>query len=273
MIDLHTHSTASDGRLSPTALIKRAAECGVTRLALTDHDTTAGVPEARDAATSYGIELIAGVEISATWRRRTLHIVGLNIDLEETTLASGLASHQALRIERARSIADRLARHGLRDGYTRAADAAQGGQITRAHFANLLVSDGICRDTAQAFKRFLRPGKPGYQRSEWSALESVIDWTHAAGGIAVLAHPFGYRFTGAWRRAAVGAFAAGGGDGLEICTGVSTIDQESQSARDAYAHGLFGSKGSDFHSPEQFWLEIGRVRELPKNVVPIRLAG
>ncbi|HET7314342.1 PHP domain-containing protein [Salinisphaera sp.] len=273
MIDLHTHSTASDGRLSPTALVERAAARGVVRLALTDHDTVAGVEEARGAAAACGLDLVAGSEISATWERRTLHVVGLGLDIECQRLADGLRRQQQERATRAREIANRLARIGLRDGLTRAREAAGEGEIGRAHFAGLLVDDGLARNRQDAFKRYLRPGRPGYRRTVWAGLEDVIGWIHAAGGRAVLAHPFGYGFSGAWRQRAVAAFAAAGGDGLEICTGVSTVTQESQSARDARRHGLAGSIGSDFHAPEQFWLDIGRTRRLPDTVPALAFAA
>ncbi|AWN17883.1 PHP domain-containing protein [Salinisphaera sp. LB1] len=266
MIDLHTHSTASDGQLDPSALVARAASRGVQRLALTDHDTTAGVNEARRAAADHGIQLVAGAEISASWERRTLHVVGLGLDIAQPTLVAGLSRQQAERDTRAALISERLARVGLEDGCARARSAADGGQITRSHFADLLVADGLVRNRQDAFKRYLRPGRPGYRRTEWAGLADVIGWIHAAGGTAVLAHPFGYGFSGAWRRHMVAAFADAGGDAIEICTGVSTVEQESQSARDARRHALAGSIGSDFHSPEQFWLDVGRVRPLPPHV-------
>lgn len=197
MIDLHTHSTASDGQLSPSALVERAAARGVTRLALTDHDTVDGVAEARRAAANHGIELVAGAEISATWERRTLHIVGLGLDIEQPVLVAGLGRQQAERETRAADMGERLARIGLNDGLARARTAANGGQITRSHFADLLVADGLARNRQDAFKRYLRPGRPGYRRSIWAELADVVGWIHAAGGTAVLAHPFGYGFSGA----------------------------------------------------------------------------
>lgn len=269
MIDLHTHSTASDGHLSPAALLARAASRGIKRLALTDHDTVAGIAEAQRAAVAHDIELIPGAEISVTWQKRTLHVVGLGFDTTHPVLMDGLARHQAERETRAADIAERLARIGLHDGLSRARTNANGGQITRSHYADLLVADDLARSRQDAFKRYLRPGRPGYRRTIWAELAEVIEWIHAAGGTAVLAHPFGYGFSGAWRRRMVAAFAEAGGEALEICTGVSSAEQESQSARDARHYALAGSIGSDFHSPEQIWLDIGRVRPLPSTVMPI----
>lgn len=269
MIDLHSHSTASDGRLSPTALIERAAARGVARLALTDHDTVAGVPEGRRAAVAHGIELVAGAEISVQWQRRTLHVVGLDLDIAHPTLVTGLDRHQRERDARAAAIARRLATVGLPDGLARARSASAGGQITRAHFADLLIADGLARNRAAAFKRYLAPGRIGHQRAEWASLGEAIDWIHAAGGDAVLAHPFGYGFSGAWRWRAVAAFAAAGGDGLEICTGVSSREQESRASRDAQEYGLAASVGSDFHAAEQFWLDLGCTRQPPARLARV----
>lgn len=263
MIDLHCHSTASDGRLSPTDLVTRAAAFGVTTLALTDHDTVDGLSEAAQTAAGYGIDFVNGVEISVTWQRRTLHIVGLAFDAQAPALTAGLRILQDARKRRAERIGEKLARVGLADGFARASELAGDGQITRPHFARLLVADGLCRDANDAFKRYLRPGKPGHVSIEWATLDDAIAWIDQAGGLAVLAHPFGYGFSGAWRRRAVAAFATAGGHALEICTGTSNVEQESQAHRDAREHGLAGSLGSDFHAPEQLWLKLGGVRPLP----------
>lgn len=269
MDDFHTHSTASDGALTPAGLVARAAARGVTRLALTDHDTVAGVSKAIKAAAGHDLAVIPSVEISADWLGRTVHIVGLDVNPRQRALADGLARHQAQRRERARQMAERLARYGLADGFQRTATAAAGGQITRAHFANLLVADGLCRHVNDAFKRFLRPGKAGHVRADWADMATVVTWIHAAGGQAVLAHPFGYRATAGWRRRVIAAFAAAGGNALEICTGTTTCEQEQQAARAAAGHGLAGSTGSDFHAPDQIWRDVGRLHPLPAVCRPV----
>lgn len=269
MIDLHCHSTASDGHLSPTELVTRAAAFGVSTLALTDHDTVSGLAEAAQAAAGHSIDFVNGVEISVTWQRRTLHIVGLAFDADAPELTAGLAGLQQARQRRAERIGEKLERIGLSDGFARAAELAGDGQITRPHFARLLIADGLCSDAKDAFKRYLRPGKPGHVGIEWATLDQAIAWIEQAGGLAVLAHPFGYGFSGAWRRRAVAGFAAAGGHALEICTGTSNIDQESQAHRDAREHGLAGSLGSDFHAPEQLWLKLGGVRPLPTGLATV----
>lgn len=269
MIDLHSHSNASDGQLSPTALVELAASNAVKVLALTDHDTTAGLAEARSAAKRHDLQLINGVEISVIWQRRTLHIVGLGIDPDNSDLSQGLAGLQQQRQARAERMAEKLEKLGLQNAYARAQADAAGGQVTRTHFARLLLRDGLCKDMQQAFKKYLGNGKPGYVSMQWTELEEGIRWIHAAGGLAVLAHPMLYQQTAAWRRRMVAAFKEAGGDGLEVCCGRSSADHILTSTKDALAHDLMGSVGSDFHSPEQRWLKLGRVAPLPSTITPI----
>jgi len=267
--DLHSHSIASDGALSPRALVARAARSGVDVLALTDHDTLAGVPEATTAAREHGMRLIPGVEISVTWQRRTLHVVGLGVAIRSETLQGGLRRLQARRVARARRMADKLAKLGVEDAWARARRMAQGGQITRTHFARLLIEDGHCRTLQQCFKRYLKPGKRAYAGVEWAGLDEAIGWIHAAGGAAVLAHPLAYGMTAAWRARMLGAFAEAGGDAVEVCCGNTNPADVHTSACEAEAHGLLGSAGSDFHGPGQTWLELGRLAQIPANVTPV----
>ncbi len=269
LVDLHCHSTASDGRLAPADVVARAADAGVTLLALTDHDSIDGIAEARVAAAEADIELIAGTEISASWQKRTLHVVGLGIDTESDVLKAGLAEHQQMRVARAEKMAAKLEKAGLSNAAERAASMTADGQITRTHFARLLVEDGLVKDMNGAFKKYLKPGKPGYVGSDWCELEDVIRWIHAAGGKAVLAHPFGYNMTASWRRRMLSAFSEEGGDAMEVCCGNSTADEITQATKDADAYELMGSIGSDFHGPDQHWLALGKVQSLPKSVQPV----
>lgn len=268
-IDLHTHSTASDGRLTPAELVNAAADGGVQYLALTDHDTTAGLEQAQITAKQRQIQLIPGVEISVTWQRRTLHIVGLAIDTQASALKAGLVQLQATRIERAQSIAGKLEKIGVENAYIQAEQAANGGQITRTHFARLLIEAGKCETMQQCFKRYLKPGKPAYASAQWAELEQAIAWIHAAGGVAVLAHPLAYGMTAAWRTRTLQAFSQAGGDALEVHCGNSNPQGIRLSAADALAYGLLGSVGSDFHGPEQRWLKLGRPLTLPAAVTPV----
>lgn len=267
--DLHCHSTASDGTLSPALLIAAAAEAGVDVLALTDHDTTAGLAEARQAAAGYPLQFINGVEVSVRWEKRTLHITGLGIDPDHPVLSAGLAAQQQLREQRAQGIAQRLEKHGVSQALQGARDIAAGSQLTRTHFARLLVDTGLCKDYRQAFRRYLGAGKPAHVTAEWVDMAEAIRWIQTSGGVAVLAHPLLYNMTAAWRQRMLAAFADAGGDGVEVCCGTSNAEQVQLSAREAVRFGLLGSAGSDFHQPEQRWIRLGRVAAMPAAVTAI----
>lgn len=268
-IDLHTHSSASDGILSPADVVVRAAEHGVRVLALTDHDTTAGLPAAQQIARLQGVMLIPGVEISVTWAGRTLHIVGLGIDAGNTLLQCGLANIRSIRQQRAWEISRLLERAGLEGAWEGVRTLAQGDLVGRAHYARLLVQRGLVKDPGEAFRRYLRRGRPGYVEVQWAKLDEVVEWIHHAGGRAVFAHPLQYRYPRVFLRRMLAAFAAAGGDAIEVVTGGSTAEQVSTATAYAQRMDLAGSLGSDFHTPEQPWNELGRIRALPQGVMPI----
>ncbi|MDD3763991.1 MAG: PHP domain-containing protein [Nevskiales bacterium] len=265
-IDLHSHSTASDGSLAPAALVAAAAAAGITTLALTDHDTTAGIDTAADAARALGIRLIPGVEISVTWERRTVHVVGLGIDPGAPTLRKGLATLQDHRLRRAETIATGLSRVGLDDALARVGALAGDGQITRSHFAALLVESGLCPDARRAFKRFLAPGKVGHVPSQWVELETAIAWIRDAGGHAVLAHPLKYPLSRSARQRLLRQFRDAGGTGLEVSSGRPQRSEIETAAADALAFSLYGSAGSDFHGDSQPWNTLGHLPPLPDHV-------
>lgn len=267
-LDFHSHSTVSDGSLPPAELVRRAHDAGVQTLALTDHDSTDGLADAAREAQRLGLQLINGVEISCLWERRTIHIVGLDVDPRHPALQAGLAQVQAERRTRAARIAERLGKLGVRDALARA-QAMGGGQLTRTHFARLLVEDGIAKDMKQAFKRYMVQGKLGYVAAQWPPMASAIEWIHAAGGQAVLAHPMRYPLSGAWRERLFSAYAGFGGDAAEISTASGDASERDLVARLCISHGLMGSAGSDFHSPDQHWITLGRLAPLPAGIVPV----
>jgi predicted metal-dependent phosphoesterase TrpH len=269
MIDLHLHSRASDGALSPTELVELAASHGVRMLSLTDHDCTDGLAEASRAAAANGIRFIPGVEISATWQNRTLHIVGLGIEPDAPALQQGLAAQQKLRDERAQEIGRRLAKRGIDDAYAGARELAGSAEITRTHFARHLLARGHARTFQDAFKRFLQRGKPGHVQVNWASLEQSINWIHAAGGHAVFAHPLRYGMTRAWLLRTLTAFKEAGGDGMEVICGRSNRDELMNAAHLAARFELAGSVGSDFHTPDNPHLQPGGLPPLPDNVTPI----
>jgi predicted metal-dependent phosphoesterase TrpH len=267
--DLHTHSTASDGTLSPMELVARAAAAGVTALALTDHDTVAGVAEATAAAAEHGIRLIPGVEVSVTWGGRTVHIVGLAVDPMCADMLEGLAELQDYRGWRAQEIGRRLEKAGFADAYEGARAEAAGSLIGRTHFARFLVQRGAADDLRGVFKRFLVSGKPGHVPGEWTTLERAVGWIRSAGGVAAIAHPARYDFTRAKMRRLLGEFRECGGLGLEVVSGSHSRDDYFVYARHATENSLFASAGSDYHGPEKPWIELGKLPALPDGCTPI----
>lgn len=266
--DLHCHSTASDGSLTPNQLIARAEQQGVTHLALTDHDGTEGVIAAQQAAGS-AITVIAGVEISVTWQQQTVHIVGLNIDLAHEPLQQGLTALRQYRQRRAERIGEKLAKAGINDAYQGAKNWASSAMIGRVHFAQFLVQQGYAKSISDVFKRFLIKNKPGYVASQWVSLAEALRWIHDAGGQAVIAHPLRYKMTTAKLKRLLTDFTALGGEGVEVVTGRSQAIEIEQVARLAKNYGLLASCGSDFHSPDNPWVELGRLAPLPTTVTPI----
>lgn len=267
--DLHCHSNASDGALTPTQLVTRAAEFGVDVLALTDHDGTEGIAEARLAAGHLPVTLLAGVEISVTWGANTLHIVGLNIDINNTLLQNGLGKLRDYRRGRAVEIGKRLEKAGIAGAYQGASQYASETMLGRMHFAQFLVAEGYAKDTREVFKKFLVRNKPGYVPGDWATLEEALGWINAAGGQAVIAHPARYKITATKLRRLLDEFKELGGIGLEVCSGSQHGDEIRHLATLANKHELLASCGSDFHSPEQSWTELGKITPLPASVTPI----
>jgi len=184
-------------------------------------------------------------------------------------MQKGLRQLQQIRLARAQNMAAKLERLGVENVYQRAQTLAAGGQITRTHFARLLIESDHAKSMQQCFKRYLKPGKPGYVSVEWAGLDQAIDWIHHAGGVAVLAHPLAYGMTAAWRTRTLKAFTEAGGDALEVHCGSSNPADVQLSARDAAEFQLMGSVGSDFHGTHQRWLKLGRVLSLPSSIPPV----
>lgn len=267
--DFHCHSTASDGALTPSELIHRAHQQGVNILSLTDHDCTDGLKEASDTAKQTGIKLIPGVEISTTWNNKCLHIIGLNINPDHSPLHEGLINLQHIRVQRAKKIAEKLAKKRIPDAYEAVRERAGKGMITRTHFADFLLHEGYVTTKQEAFNHYLSKGKPGFVHTEWVELEHALSWITDSGGIAILAHPFRYKLTASWIRHLLTDFKAKGGQALEVVTGQSTPEEIRLAADYAERFELAGSVGSDFHSPDNPWVELGRLQPLPEKTRPI----
>lgn len=273
--DLHCHSNVSDGTLTPTAVVQRAAERGVKVLALTDHDDVDGLAEARNAAAQYGMTFVNGVEISVSWRSHTLHIVGLAIDPSYAPLSTGLRGVRSGRGERARKMADELAKVGIGGVLNGAYQFAENpNMIGRTHFARYLVEAGHCKDVKSVFNRYLAKGKPGYVPHQWATLADAIAWIRGSGGVAVLAHPGRYMvgkhsMGKKTMRELLVEFVALGGQALEVVTGSHTVEQYAEFANYAAEFGLLSSCGSDFHGPGESYRDMGRLPDLPLICRPV----
>ncbi|MGA2343915.1 MAG: PHP domain-containing protein [Steroidobacteraceae bacterium] len=268
-IDLHTHSSCSDGSLAPVDLVERAVLAGVGMLALTDHDTIAGVEEARLAASRLGILLVPGVEISATWRHQSIHVLGLWIDPASQRLQSVLGGQAERRRERMRRICAKLSRSGLPGDALLAAVEACPGLPTRSHLAAALAAGGHVKREEDAFRKFLGAGKPGHVAPEWPPLAEVVAAIRDAGGIASMAHPLRYRLSSGARGRLLAEFVAAGGGAIEVITGANGAQHSHACAALARKFGLRASIGSDFHHPQLAWNPLGRLAKLPDGIEPV----
>ncbi|MGO5000449.1 RNase RNM [Oceanisphaera sp. W20_SRM_FM3] len=267
-IDLHSHSTASDGQLTPSELMARAAEKEVDVLALTDHDTLGGLKEAAVAAEIHGVRLINGVEISCLWQALEIHVVGLNITLDNEGLNALLAEQQNRRESRAHLMAERLEKANFPGAYAGARALAGDAPITRTHMAKWLLSQGAADSIPKVFKKFISRGNTGYAPPNWCSLEEAIAAIQQAGGVAVLAHPTRYDLSNKWVRKMIVAFAEAGGDAMEVSMGQQSPQERATLGEWSKEYNLAASVGSDFHFPSQ-WRELGRQLWLPKEGTPV----
>ncbi|WP_232822214.1 PHP domain-containing protein [Salinicola sp. CR57] len=249
-IDLHLHSTASDGKLSPASLVDLCHARGLTHVALTDHDTVDGVEEADARCRLHGLSLLSAAELSCQWRGIALHIVALLPKGVSPVLGEGLRTLGLARDRRAREIAHRLEKVGLDDGLARARqEAGSERPLGRPDFAAALVTAGVVPDVKTAFKRYLGAGKRGDVKMHWPELAAVVGWIRDAGGVAVVAHPLRYGMTRRKRDLMFSAFIDAGGEAAELVSGYQNPDTTHDLARQLDFHGLYGSVGSDFHYP------------------------
>lgn len=269
-IDLHCHSTASDGLLTPAQLVAHAAARGVEVLSLTDHDEVSGLDEARRTAAEHGIVFINGVEISVSWRGQTLHIVGLGIDPEHPELSKGLMSIREGRTVRARNIAAQLDKFGIHGSFEGACrHAGDGHLIGRMHFARFLVEQGCAKDVKTVFRHYLVKGKPGYAPHHWPSLSDAVSWIRNSGGRAVIAHPGRYKLSKDKLEELLLEFRSLGGEAIEVVTSSHTPEQSLLFARYSQRLGLLASRGSDFHGPGESYFDLGRMPDLPADCTPV----
>ncbi|MGF1790845.1 PHP domain-containing protein [Photobacterium frigidiphilum] len=272
LFDLHSHTTASDGCLSPEELLKRAVERRVDALAITDHDTVEALLPAQRIIDEQElpITLIKGIEISTLWSNFDIHIVGLNIDSEHPALTALIQEQADRRTARALEMAERLARNNMPGAYEGAMALANGATITRAHFARWIVEQGYAKNMQAVFKKFLTRGNPGYVPPAWCSIADAVAVIHAAGGQAVLAHPGRYKMTAKWLKRLLATFVEAKGDAMEVAQ-PQQGQQERRTLGDyAITYNLLASQGSDFHYPSP-WTELGRNLWLPKGVTEVWL--
>ena len=233
LIDFHTHSTASDGALTPSELLERARSRGVQLFAITDHDTVAGFKDVAQHYTQIDdtVVLIPGIEMSCKWSATTIHVVGLGMDCDHPAMEEALSFLSTARRERGQKIGDRLAKQGFSGALEGALAEAGDSQLGRPHFAAWMVAQGHVEDFAKAFDKYLGQGKIGDVKAYWPGLSEVVQWIVDAGGSAVLAHPLKYRFTRMKLRRLVEDFRAYGGGAIEVHSGFQTPDQRAQLQR------------------------------------------
>ncbi len=267
--DLHSHSSASDGSLSPTEVVNLANASAVECLALTDHDCIDGIDEAKNQALSLGMDFISGIEFSVSWQKFTIHIVGLNINTSYLPLIKGTDALKHYRKWRAEQISERLDDYGIKGALAGAQKFSHGKMIGRMHFANFLVAGGFCKDIRSVFKKFLVKNKPGFIHGEWASLEDVVSWIKGAGGVAVIAHPGRYPFKNKKLKMLVHEFIELGGQGIEVITSNHDAREVLRMTDIAQQFELYASIGSDFHNPDFSWTKFGKLPSLPRQCVPI----
>ncbi|GAK18233.1 LOW QUALITY PROTEIN: predicted metal-dependent phosphoesterase [Vibrio sp. JCM 19053] len=268
-IDLHSHTTASDGRLEPKDLVERALSFDIEVLAITDHDTVDGLALAKQYVqdNNLPIKIINGIEISTVWQNKDIHIVGLNIDPENEQLSALIEQQKQHRITRSELIAERLQKATRVGVLEEVRQIAGDAPVTRAHSRNgwIMVTQKPCK---WCLKKYLTRNNPGYVPPNWCSMKDAVDAIHAAGGMAVLAHPGRYKLTAKWIKRLLAAFVEAGGDAMEVAQPQQAQQERRNLADYAIQYKLLASQGSDFHYPSP-WMELGRNLWLPAGVEPV----
>lgn len=253
-VDLHTHSTASDGTLAPSAVVEAAHAAGLAAMALTDHDSVAGVREAREAGERLGVRVVAGAELSAFVDREEIHLLALHID-QFDVIADELARFRDDRVTRAERMVAKLRQLGVDVTMDDVLREAGAGAVGRPHVARAVVAAGGAGDVREAFDRFLGDGRPANVEKPRMEARDAIALAHRAGGIAVWAHP-----GMAGRRDKVEPLVQAGLDGLEVLHPRHSGEDMSRLSALAEHFGLVTSGGSDWHGPADAWRTLGMMR-------------
>lgn len=263
-IDLHVHSSASDGVFSPAEVVRKAHANGVEVMALTDHDTVSGLKEARKEAEKLGMRFIDGVELSVSWGGRTIHVVSLGPKKFEPyrELSEKLSKQRDLR---ARTIALKFDAMGIYNTYEQALDLAGNGlNLSRRHFALALVQRGTVGTEDEAFEKYLRDEGPAFVKTQWMTLPEAMRFIRETEGVAVVAHPGRYNFAAPLTTIdLLEEFKALGGDAIEVTTGSHFEAENERYTRVALNMGFLASTGSDFHGCKPGRPEPGLQEPLP----------
>ena len=246
-VDLHSHSTVSDGSFPPEEVVKMAAEAGLSAMALTDHDNIGGVETALSAGQREGIQVVPGVEISAQIEEGTLHILGYFFDPADRSLREKLAYLQQARAERNPKIAKKLQALGIDIAYEEVQAVAGSAQVGRPHFARVLMDKGIVRDFNEAFDRFLGKDRPAYVDKFRYSPDEAFQMIREAGGVAVIAHPYTLKLTDEGLREVLVEWLPLGLSGLEVFYPDHSEETIRRYSRMADSLGLIKTGGSDFH--------------------------
>jgi hypothetical protein len=259
MVDLHTHSTASDGALSPSNLVLHAKKAGIKALALTDHDTVAGVEEAKQACEIHGISFIAGVEIEIEFDPGEFHLLGLGIDCSNDRLLDALSSLSVARNERNERMVDLLRVGGMKIDLEEVASHAGTERIGRPHLADALMRGNMVRSRQEAFDRFFGKGRPYYLPKDCLTLKHALELIADAGGLAVVAHPFSLFVNKSRLAGLMDDWKELGIRGIEAYHPTAKLGQCRQLEALARERGLIVTAGSDFHNKEKPLCGIGRT--------------
>lgn len=264
--DLHLHSTASDGALSPAEVIELCAEKSLQVVALTDHDTLSGIESARAKAVDLNIKLISGVELSCRWRRQALHMLALGFDENNPDIENYMRQLVSIRQQRSEKIAQRLIKKGLSETVLEHAQSIAGDvSLCRPHFAKALVELGHVRSVKDAFDIYLGQGKVGDVKADWPELEQIVPLIKKAGGYVSLAHPTKYKMTFTRLRLLFDELKALGGDAVEVSYPGLNPDQGRELLKWVSHFNFKLSAGSDFHSMASPWTLPGNFPEIEVN--------
>lgn len=267
--DLHCHSFFSDGELSPEMLIDKAIDARIGLLALTDHDTIAGIARLREAAQTHAITIIDGVELSVRWKMHDIHILGLNLDSRHSSLTTLLMKQNEQRSTRAKQMSGLLEIIGVQQAYQKACDIAGHERVGRPHLAQVLINEGRVKDMQTAFDRYLKRGRLAYVPTSWIGVDESVKGILQSGGMAVIAHPMKYKLTRSKLHALINDFKTAGGQGLEVVSGDMNASQIGEMAGLCERFELLASSGSDYHGDSYSRIKLGQQSPLPLNCKPI----